>query len=176
MKIHSLRNSYMPLNSYKTRRNQSFTSSIDDKIAQKSQAYVLEARAYVLIQSKLSEKALGIKEEDLEGLKPKTKKQRKEILTQWRDFISQETNCGPEVQFAIMKSLASELKKDNDTLPPKLNKPIAQACIKEYKGNFDICTEAKINFREIYTELLNEKNDDKSQRKTCAPLDLIGGV
>lgn len=91
---------------------------------------------------------------------------RTEILTQWTEVLDENPELKPTTKFLILEGVTSNLKPNEDTLPPVYDEEILNKTLSELNDKFKKDAKQPFNFLKLYqdklkTMLLTDTNDEK---------------
>lgn len=141
-------------------------SGIDRAVVENFKAPIEKFYTNADLQKWSFENALKLANKDYGGRKEETKIQRKVMLKEWSDYVLQEndgyTNA---MSLLILDAVTKDLKPDNDTIPPVLNKGVLADCIAELDKNTKEVPKYQFNLNKIYkTKLQSYYLDDTQTR------------
>ena len=141
-------------------------SGIDRAVVENFKAPIEKFYTNADLQKWSFENALELANKDYGGRKEETKIQRKVMLKEWSDYVLQEndgyTNA---MSLLILDAVTKDLKPDNDTIPPVLNKGVLADCIAELDKNTKEVPKYQFNLNKIYkTKLQSYYLDDTQTR------------
>ena len=141
-------------------------SGIDRAVVENFKAPIEKFYTNADLQKWSFENALELANKDYGGRKEETKIQRKAMLKEWSDYVLQEndgyTNA---MSLLILDAVTKDLKHDNDTIPPVLNKGVLADCIAELDKNTKEVPKYQFNLNKIYkTKLQSYYLDDTQTR------------
>ena len=141
-------------------------SGIDRAVVENFKAPIEKFYTNADFQKWSFENALKLANKDYGGRKEETKIQRKVMLKEWSDYVLQEndgyTNA---MSLLILDAVTKDLKPDNDTIPPVLNKGVLADCIAELDKNTKEVPKYQFNLNKIYkTKLQSYYLDDTQTR------------
>ena len=111
-------------------------SGIDAIVVNKFKAPIERFNTAEDLQDWSKVKADKIIKKDYKGRHTETQIQRKAILKEWTDYVLKENDAYTNtITLLIFDGITKDLKADNDTLPPILNKGILGGYF-VYLGNF----------------------------------------
>lgn len=85
------------------------------------------------------------------GRHEETKMQRKNMMAEWYNYVTQENEAYTgAMQLMILKSITKNLKQNDDTLPPVLNKGVLADTIVEMQSKLNQNEKAQLNFDKEY--------------------------
>ena len=88
---------------------------------------------------------------DFGGRQEETKVQRKAMLKDWVNYVTKENGAyTPAMQLMILKSITKDLKPDEDTLPPTLNKGVLADTVTKVQEELNKDEKAQFNFDKEY--------------------------
>jgi hypothetical protein len=102
-------------------------------------------------------KTLNIFNKNYEGRKSSTKNDRYDVLSEWmRYFVQYDKNkkYSPATQLMVFHSITSNLKTNEDKLPPTFNRDAFKATIDEIEERLKLNPKEKFSFRQIYRKNL----------------------
>ena len=142
-------------------------SGIDRTVVEKFKAPIEKFHTNADLQKWSFENALELANKDYGGRKEETKIQRKAMLKEWSDYVLQEndgyTNA---MSLLILDAVTKDLKHDNDTIPPVLNKGVLADCIAELEKNTKEVPKYQFDLNKIYKNKLQSYYLDDTQTST----------
>lgn len=101
---------------------------------------------------------------DFSGKNKETKIQRKAIMQDWYDYVTKENDAyTSSIVLMIMNGITSNLKPDEEILPPVLNKGVLARTVEEIQTELKKDPKAQVNFEKKYR--MNLKNRYMSESK-----------
>jgi len=98
-----------------------------------------------------------IKDNDLKARSNEAARQRKEMLDEWVEYVTVEnTAYTPAIALLILSGITSELGKNDNNLPPVLNKGVLADCIYELESRLKENPNGKFDFNKMYQNKLRE--------------------
>ena len=95
---------------------------------------------------------------EYKGRQEETTIQRKAMLKEWSDYVKYENDAyNNAISLLILDGITKNLKPDNDTLPPVLNKGILADTISEIQNKTKTNPKAQIDFNKLYQTKLKEQ-------------------
>ena len=92
-----------------------------------------------------------IKEKDYGGRQEETKIQRKAMLKEWFDYVTKENDAYSNTQrLVILAAVTKDLKANNDTIPPVLNKGVLAATVTELEERLKANPKENFDFNKMY--------------------------
>jgi len=99
-----------------------------------------------------------IKDNYYGGKHEETKKQRQLILQEWFDYVLNENDgYTPSIAYMVLNGITKNLKENNDTLPPVLNKDVLTQSVEDAQNKIIKEHSFKFNFLKLYKENLQKK-------------------
>ena len=142
-------------------------SGIDRAVVENFKAPIEKFYTNADLQKWSFENALELANKDYGGRKEETKIQRKAMLKEWSDYVLQEndgyTNA---MSLLILDAVTKDLKPDNDTIPPVLNKGVLADCIAELEKNTKEDPKYQFDLNKIYKTKLQSYYLDDTQNST----------
>ena len=128
--------------------------------------YIIEKNKYNVQQFKSKDDLQTIARQDIDkltrkdyiGRQEETTVQRKEMLKEWFDYVIKENDAYSNVQrLVILSAMTKDLKPNNDSLPPVLNKRVLADTVVEVEEILKNNPKETINFSKLYDN--NLKNN-----------------
>ena len=92
-----------------------------------------------------------LKEKNYGGRQQETKVQRKAMLKEWFDYVIKENDAYSNTQrLIILSAVTKELKPNNDTIPPVLNKGILADTVTELEEKLKANPKENFDFNKMY--------------------------
>ena len=115
-------------------------------------------------ESKINE----LKDKDFGGRQEETKVQRKAMLKEWFDYVIKENDAYSNTQrLIILAAGAKDLKPNNDTIPPVLNKGVLAQTVTELETRLKDNPKENFDFNKMYqNNLRTEYLEDSSTGET----------
>ena len=136
-------------------------SRIDLAVVNKFNAPIKELNSEEDFQDWCADKTKEIKHRDYGGGPLKSSRQRREILADWFDYISDENNAYTNSEKLLILGSITEHSPKTYAEPPILHKQILRDTIKEISSSLREDGNANINFNKLYKEnLLNHFMSD----------------
>ena len=111
-----------------------------------------------------------IKEKDYGGRQEETKIQRKAMLKEWFDYVTKENDAYSNTQrLVILAAVTKDLKSNNDTIPPVLNKGVLAATVTELEERLKANPKENFDFNKMYQNNLRTsfmKDSDTGETMT----------
>ncbi len=112
-------------------------------------------------------KAKEIREKTYQARHFVTSEQRKQTIDEWAKYIFEENDAyTPAIQLIILDSITKKLNRDNDLVPPLLNKGVLADCISELEQKLKENPKAGFDFNKSYTAKLNAFYLDNGEQET----------
>jgi hypothetical protein len=103
------------------------------------------------------QKTIDLFNKDYEGRKPETKNARYEALYEWMKYFvlfDQNNKYSPATRLMAIHSITSNLKPNEDKLPPNFNRDAFKATIDEINQRLELNPKDKFSFSKIYRKNL----------------------
>ncbi len=107
-------------------------------------------------QNWAQEKLHTLLERDWRGRTDATLIQREAIIKEWNQYLSQNKNVTPAISLIILTSILKELKSNNDTIPPTLNKKALDNSITDLNTILEDDKDSLFDFSKIYQKNINK--------------------
>ena len=92
-----------------------------------------------------------LKEKNFGGRQQETKVQRKAMLKEWFDYVIKENDAYSNAQrLIILSAVTKELKPNNDTIPPVLNKGVLAQTVTELEEKLKANPKENFDFNKMY--------------------------
>lgn len=92
---------------------------------------------------------------DYSGRQPETTLQREDILKEWKNYVINENdNYNNAIALLVISSITKDLKPNNDSIPPVLNKGVLADCISEIEKNLKTNKKYNFDFNKMYNTKL----------------------
>ena len=92
-----------------------------------------------------------LKEKDFGGRQEETKVQRKAMLKEWFDYVIKENDAYSNAQrLIILSAVTKDLKSNNDTIPPVLNKGVLADTVTELEERLKTNPKENFDFNKMY--------------------------
>ena len=92
-----------------------------------------------------------LKEKDFGGRQEETRIQRKAMLEEWFDYVIKENDAYSNTQrLIILSAVTKDLKPNNDTIPPVLNKGVLAQTITELEEKLKTNPKENFDFHKMY--------------------------
>ena len=122
------------------------------------------------LQKFAENKIIEIKEKDYGGRQEETKIQRKAMLKEWFDYVTKENDAYSNTQgLVILAAVTKDLKSNNDTIPPVLNKGVLAATVTELEERLKANPKENFDFNKMYQNNLRTnfmKDSDTGETMT----------
>lgn len=109
-----------------------------------------------------------IQETDFAGRRKETQIQRHSMLQEWFDYVLKENDAyTPSISFMILNGITKDLKPNEDTLPPVLNKGVLAQTVEEAQNKVVKDENLQFNFSKMYKINLQKKflsKDDETNQ------------
>ena len=142
-------------------------SGIDRAVVEKFKAPIEKFHTNADLQKWSLGNTLELANKDYGGRNEETKIQRKAMLKEWSDYVLQEndgyTNA---MSLLILYAVTKDLKPDNDTIPPVLNKGVLADCIAELEKQTKEDPKYQFDLNKIYKNKLQSYYLDDTQTIT----------
>ena len=103
------------------------------------------------LQTFAESKVNELKEKDFGGRQEETKVQRKAMLKEWFDYVIKENDAYSNTQrLVILSAITKDLKPNNDTIPPVLNKGVLADTISELETRLKNKPKEIFDFSKMY--------------------------
>jgi len=103
------------------------------------------------LQTFADEKINELKEKDFVGRQEETKIQRKAMLKEWFDYVIKENDAYSNTQrLIILSAITKDLKPNNDTIPPVLNKGVLAQTVTELEEKLKANPKENFDFNKMY--------------------------
>ena len=164
--------SYFQTNPYYTYRinftgiKKNQLNGIDALIVNKYKAPIEKFRTVEYLYEWADEECKKIYEKDYFGNSVETMAQRVAMMDEWKDYLENENKeYSSTEKLLILKGITKDLKLDNDTILPVLNKGVLADTIYELKQNLKDNPQKNYDFAKIYTNNLRKfyLEDTKSE-------------
>ena len=109
-----------------------------------------------------------LKEKDFGGRQEATRMQRKNMLKEWFEYVIKENEAYTNTQrLIILASITKDLKPNNDTIPPVLDKGVLADTIAELEERLKNNPKENFDFNKIYqNNLMSSVLNDFSTKET----------
>ena len=103
------------------------------------------------LQTFAENKINELKEKDFGGRREETKIQRKAMLKEWFDYVIKENDAYSNAQrLIILSAVTKELKPNNDTIPPVLNKGVLADTVTKLEEKLKANPKENFDFNKMY--------------------------
>lgn len=139
-------------------------SGINHAVVEKFKAPIEKFNSEEDFQDWAKDEAQKIAEKDFGGRQEETKTQRKAMLKEWSDYVTEENSAyTPAMGLLIMSGITAGLKPDEDTIPPVLNKGVLADTIDTLSKELKTDEKKQFNFLKQYkTKLQAHYLEDNS--------------
>ncbi len=128
---------------------------IDLAVVEKFKAPIEKFNSNEDLQNWAGNKAKTIAETDFGGRQHETEIQRKAIIKEWADYVFNENDAySNTTALLILNAITKDLKPDNDTIPPVLNKGVLADCIYEIDKNTKNDQKYRFDLNKMYQNKL----------------------
>ena len=128
---------------------------IDLAVVEKFKAPVEKFNTNADLQKWSETKTLEIANKDFGGRQDETPIQRKAMLKEWADYVLKKNDGYTNAMaLLILDAITKDLKPDNDTIPPVLNKGVLADCIEEIDKNTKQNPKYQFDLNKIYRNKL----------------------
>ena len=141
--------------------------------------YILEKNRYDVQQFKSKNDIQKLAGEEIEkltnkeygGRQEETKLQRKAMLKEWFDYVTKENDAYSNTQrLVILSAVTKDLKPNNDTIPPVLNKGVLADTVSELEEMLKNNPKEKFDFNKMYQnnlrkDILEDTNTGETETK-----------
>jgi len=94
---------------------------------------------------------------DFGGRQQETQIQRKSMIKDWYNYVTKENDAYTgSIALMILRSITSELKRNEDTLPPVLNKGVLANTVSEIQKTLEESPNTQLNFEKTYKNNLQK--------------------
>ena len=98
-----------------------------------------------------------LKNKDFSGRQKETQVQRKEMLKEWFDYVTNENDAYTKpIELMILKGITGKLKPREDKLPPVLNKGVLAETVEQTKNELEKNPKAQLDFDKNYRSNLQK--------------------
>lgn len=126
-------------------------SGIDRKVVEDTKAPIEKFKGMDDFYSFCTERIEEIKSKEYAGRYIRTLEQRNTVLQEWFDYVLTENDAyTPSIAFMILSAITKELKQNDDTLPPALNKGVLAQTVEQIQKEALNQQNFKINFEKEY--------------------------
>lgn len=150
-------NSYLSYPSFKMKMSE--LKDVDKFVAKKYNINPQQCKTITEFQIKCKdfiEKAFAIDEKgnitkDFFGRREEAQIERKEMIKEWYDYVTKENDAYTSaIQLMILKSIIKDLKPNEDTLPPVLNKGVLARTVMNVQNRLRQDEKTNLNFDKEY--------------------------
>ena len=124
---------------------------VDYYVVDKYKAPIEKFRTVDYLYEWADEQCDKIIEKDYYGRTPETMAQRVAMLDEWKDYFENENKeYSPTERLIIWNGITKNLKPNDDTIPPVLNKGVLADTIYNFKNDLKTNKNSTFNFSKIY--------------------------
>ena len=143
---------------------------VDLAVIEKYKPNIQQFKSKDDLQKFAENKINEIKEKDYGGRQEETKIQRKAMLKEWFDYVTKENDAYSNTQrLVILAAVTKDLKANNDTIPPVLNKGVLAATVTELEERLKANPKENFDFNKMYQNNLRTnfmKDSDTGETMT----------
>ncbi|MBQ7450293.1 hypothetical protein IJS77_02655 [bacterium] len=126
-------------------------SGIDLLVVNKFKAPIEKFNSNVDLQNWCKNKVKNIVNKDYQGRQQETVVQRKAMLKEWFDYVQKENDAySDSISLLILDGITKDLKPNEDSLPPVLNKGILADTISQIQEKTKANPKLDVNFSKLY--------------------------
>ena len=158
MQLLNYNNSFNRYNNISFQMKKSEFDGIDRKVVEDAKAPVEKFNVKTDFYSYCSDLNNKIKGTDFEGRRKETQVQRQSMLQEWFDYVLKENDAyTPSISYMILNGITKDLKPNEDTLPPVLNKGVLAQTVEDAQNKVIKDKNLQFNFSKMYKINLQKK-------------------